>query len=133
MSLNSSTNNIVNSNSIGLNGQSDFQYQGSVAYNTNLWGASLQGNYTSGPHLANPQNADLADILTFDDYWLFNLGGYYNLSEKLTFRATVSSLTRRKGQPTRLPLLALAATTGSPGSRHGALKSPGCKVHRQQL
>ena len=96
MSLNSSTNNIVNSNSIGLNGQSDFQYQGSVAYNTDLWGASLQGNYTSGPHLANPQNADLADILTFDDYWLFNLGGYYNLSEKLTFRAAVSNLFDRE-------------------------------------
>ncbi len=96
MSLNSSVTNVSNTNGIGVQGQSDLQYQFSVGYNRGAWGTSLQGNYLSGPKLANPQTTELGDILLYGDYWNFNAGGFYNLNEKLTFRAAISNLFDRE-------------------------------------
>ncbi len=96
MSLNSSVTNVTNTNGIGLQGQSDLQYQFSVGYHRNAWGTSLQGNYLSGPKLANPQTTDLGDILLYGDYWNFNVSGFYNFNEKLTFRTAISNVFDRE-------------------------------------
>jgi len=92
MSLNSSTNNIVNSNGIGVNGQQDYQWQFSTAYNSDSWGASLQGNYLSGFKTSVTQNTDTSDILFWDDYWMFNLSGYYKVNDNLTVRTAISNI-----------------------------------------
>jgi outer membrane receptor protein involved in Fe transport len=92
LSLNSSTNSIVNTNSVGLNGQSDTQVQFSASYNRDKWGLSLQGNYLSGPRLGNPVTVETADILAYSDYWQFNLGGTYKFTDDVTVRASVTNL-----------------------------------------
>ncbi len=94
LALDSSTNNIVNTNLTGIVGTPDNEYQFGIAYDHERWGFNVQGNYTGPVNVGNNISAELQDIMRYKSHTSFDAGAYVSFLEgDLRFRFAVTNFT----------------------------------------
>ncbi|WP_037412261.1 TonB-dependent receptor domain-containing protein [Silanimonas lenta] len=94
VAVDSSINNVVNTNSNGLVGTPLREYQFGVAYDHDRWGMSVQGNYQGPVNAGNNISPELQDILVYDSYKSYDAGAYVNfLDKRLRVRFAVTNFT----------------------------------------
>lgn len=92
--VDSSINNIVNTNGVGVVGTPLREYQFGVAYDHERWGINVQGNYTGPVKAGNNISPELQDILRYDSATTYDAGTYVNFMDgNLRVRFAVSNFT----------------------------------------
>ena len=92
--VDSSINNVVNTNDLGLVGTALREYQFGIAYDRERWGVSAQGSYTGPVRVGNDVSPELQDIMVFESSTTYNASAYVNfLDGDLRVRLTATNLT----------------------------------------
>ena len=94
VAVDSSINNVVNTDSNGLVGTPLREYQFGLAYDHDRWGVNLQGSYTGPVNAGNNISPELQDILRYDSQTTYDAGAYVSFFEgDLRVRFAVTNLT----------------------------------------
>ncbi|MBS3896289.1 TonB-dependent receptor [Silanimonas sp.] len=92
--VDSSINNVVNVNGLGLIGTPLREYQFGIAYEQPRWGVSVQGNYTGPVRVGNDISPELQDIMTFESATTYDASAFVNfLDGDLRLRLAATNLT----------------------------------------
>ena len=94
VAVDSSINNVVNTNGVGVVGTPLREYQFGVAYDHDRWGFNVQGNYTGPVKPGNDISPELQDIMRYDSYTSYDAGAYVSFLEgDLRVRFAVTNFT----------------------------------------
>ena len=92
--VDSSINNVVNTNGVGILGTALREYQFGVGYDHDRWGFNVQGNYTGPVKVGNDISPELQDIMSYESYVSYDAGAYVSFLEgNLRVRLAATNLT----------------------------------------
>jgi outer membrane receptor protein involved in Fe transport len=90
--LNTSVNSLVVTDNVDLFGNASRQYQFGVTYDHGKFGFDMQANYMSEGVYSNTNTVETQDILSVEDYTLFNAGVQYRVTDDASLRFAVTNV-----------------------------------------
>ncbi|MBS3959059.1 MAG: TonB-dependent receptor [Xanthomonadaceae bacterium] len=94
VAVDSSINNVVNDNTLGLIGTPLREYQFGINYEQPRWGIGVQGNYTGPVRVGNDISPELQDIMAYESSTIYNANAFVNfLDGNLRLRFAVTNFT----------------------------------------
>jgi len=90
--LENSINNVVTNDDRGEIGNAMNQLQLSMTYDHRDWGVNFQGNFQSSAETNNDNSAEATDILRTGDYWEFDGGVFYRITDKARVNLAVTNV-----------------------------------------